>query len=232
MYFLIAARKKRLAAAALFSAIAALGPLYWLAHNWWIYSNPLEFFNGYYAPMSIYRRALAQNMLPYPGDHDWPAAMRYYLMAVRLCVGWTAVAIGIAGLAAAFARRLFWPVLFAALPPVFYVWSMHSGNAPIYRSNAVALFLLQHSLRAHRAAATRHRRRRPGLPCTSTLASMHRNRDRDCGRRALAHPPAAQSVDHLERVASQLHHSPRVDPGSRVVTRRLLPFWPRHHHQL
>ncbi len=51
---------------------------------------------------------------------------------MRLCVGWSAAAIGIAGLAAAFARRLFWPVLFAVLPPVFYLWSMHSGNAPIY----------------------------------------------------------------------------------------------------
>jgi hypothetical protein len=132
LYFLIAARKNRLGAAALFSAIAALGPLYWLAHNLWIYSNPLEFFNGYYAPLSIYHRALAQNMMPYPGDHDWRAAVRYYLTAVRLCVGWSAAAIGIAGLAAAFARRLFWPVLFAVLPPVFYLWSMHSGNAPIY----------------------------------------------------------------------------------------------------
>jgi len=132
VYFLIAARKNRLGAAALFSAIAALGPLYWLAHNLWIYSNPLEFFNGYYAPMSIYHRALAQNMMPYPGDHDWRAAVRYYLMAVRLCVGWSAAAIGVVGLAAAFARRLFWPVLFTVLPPLFYLWSMHSGNAPIY----------------------------------------------------------------------------------------------------
>jgi hypothetical protein len=132
VYFLIAGRKNRIAAALLFSAIAVLGPLYWLGHNWWIYSNPFEFFNGYYAPMSIYHRALAQNMMPYPGDHDWRAAVRYYFMAVRLCVGWATLGIGIAGLAYALARRLFWPVLFAVLPPVFYVWSMDSGNAPIY----------------------------------------------------------------------------------------------------
>ncbi len=47
--------------------------------------------------MSIYRRALAQNMMPYPGDHDWKAAALYYLTAVRLCAGWTVVALGIAG---------------------------------------------------------------------------------------------------------------------------------------
>lgn len=132
IYFLIAGRKNRLGAALLFSAIAALGPLYWLGHNWWIYSNPLEFFNGPYAPLSMYRRALAQNMTPYPGDRDWRAAVLYYLTAVRLFAGWAAVVLGIAGLVGVLAKRLFWPVLFAALPPLFYVWSMHSGDAPIY----------------------------------------------------------------------------------------------------
>jgi hypothetical protein len=133
MYFLIAGRGwKRLGAAALFCAIAALGPFYWLGHNWWIYSNPLEFFNGPYSPTSIYHRALAQNMAPYPGDHNWQTAAHYFLTAVRLFTGWTAVIVGLAGLAAALHKRLWWPVLFAALPPVFYVWSMHSGGTPIF----------------------------------------------------------------------------------------------------
>jgi hypothetical protein len=131
-YFLIAGRKHRFTAALLFSVLAALGPLFWFAHNWWIYSNPLEFFNGYYAPVSIYQRALAHNMAPYPGDHDWRAAVLYYPTAVRLFTGWTTVAIGILGLAAALFKKIFWPLLFAALPPVFYVWSMHSGGTPIF----------------------------------------------------------------------------------------------------
>lgn len=132
VYFLIVGRKNRFGAALIFSVIAALGPLYWLAHNWWIYSNPLEFYDGYYAPMSIYRRALAQNMAPYPGDHDWRAAVHYYLTAVRLFAGWAAVAIGILGLASALFKRMFWPLFFAALPPLFYIWSMHSGGTPIF----------------------------------------------------------------------------------------------------
>jgi hypothetical protein len=135
IYFLIVGRKHRvfaIFAALLFSAIAALAPLYWLGHNWWIYSNPLEFFNGPYSAMSIYRRALAQNMAPYRGDHDWRAAAFYYLTAVRLCAGWAALAIGIAGLASALFKRMFWPVLLAAIPPLFYVWSMHSGGTPIF----------------------------------------------------------------------------------------------------
>jgi hypothetical protein len=132
IYFLTVGRKKRFAAALIFCAIAALGPLYWLGHNWWIYSNALEFYNGPYSPAAIYRRALAQNMAPYPGDHDWRAAAFYYLTAVRLCAGWATVAIGVAGLAAAIVKRRFWPLLLAALPPMFYMWSMHSGSTPIF----------------------------------------------------------------------------------------------------
>lgn len=132
IYFLFAARKNRFVFAVLFSAIAALGPLYWLGHNWWLYSNALEFYNGPYSAMSIYRRALAQNMMRYPGDHDWAAAGRYYLTAVKLCVGWASVAIGILGLAAALWKRMFWPLWLASLPPMFYLWSMHSGGTPIF----------------------------------------------------------------------------------------------------
>lgn len=132
IYFLIAGRKHRFGAMLLFAGLAALAPLYWLGHNWWLYSNPLEFFNGPYSAMSIYRRALGQNMAPYRGDHDWQAAWLYYRTAVQMCAGWTAVVIAIAGLAGVMLKRVFWPVLLAVLPPLFYIWSMHSGGTPIY----------------------------------------------------------------------------------------------------
>ncbi len=132
MYFLAVGRQRRFFAAAVFSIIAALGPLYWLAHNQWLYSNPLEFFNGPYSPTSIYRRAVAHNMMPYPGDHDWRAAAIYYLTAVQLCAGWVTVGLGVAGVAIVVFKRLFWPVLLFALPPVFYILSLHSGGTPIF----------------------------------------------------------------------------------------------------
>ena len=132
LYFLFAARTNKLDAVVVFSAIAALAPVYWLGHNWWIYSNPLEFFNGPYSAMSIYRRALAQNMEPYRGDHDWRAASFYYFTAMKMCAGPAAVIIAIAGLVGVYLKRLFWPVVLAALPPLFYIWSMHSGGTPIY----------------------------------------------------------------------------------------------------
>jgi len=134
LYFLFAGRKwtRRIGAPLVFAAIALLAPLYWLGHNWWLYSNALEFYDGPYSAMSIYRRALAQNMVPYRGDHDWQAAWLYYRTAVQMCAGWTAVIIAIAGLVGGIYRRVWWPILFAALPPVFYIWSMHSGGTPIY----------------------------------------------------------------------------------------------------
>jgi hypothetical protein len=132
-YFLIVGQRwKRLTAPVLFCVIAVLGPAYWLFHNWWIYSNPLEFYNGPYSAVAIYHRALAQNMAPYRGDHDWQMAALYYSTAVRLCAGLTTVLLAIAGLAGALWKRLFWPLLFALVPPMFYVWSMHSGGTPIF----------------------------------------------------------------------------------------------------
>jgi len=120
IYFVFAGRgHRRITAPLLYGVLAAIAPLYWLGHNWWIYSNPLEFYNGPYSAMSIYQRALAQNMAPYRGDHDWPAAVLYYGTALRLCAGWPAIALGIGGLAAAALKRVFWPILLALVPPLF-----------------------------------------------------------------------------------------------------------------
>jgi len=133
LYFAITARGYgRITAPLLYAVLASLGPLYWLAHNWWLYSNPLEFYNGPYSAMSIYRRALAQNMAAYRGDHDWRAAALYYGTALRLCAGWPAIVLGIGGLAVAALKRVFWPILLVLVPPLFYLWSMHSGGTPIF----------------------------------------------------------------------------------------------------
>jgi hypothetical protein len=133
LYFLLAARRRRLAAGLLFGALASLGPLYWLAHNWWYYSDFLEFYDGPYSAKAIYQRALDSGMSRYPGDHDWPKALRYYAAAVELCVGpllfWMG---GVAGVVAALFRRAVWPLVLLALPPVFYIWSMHSSATPIF----------------------------------------------------------------------------------------------------
>ncbi len=119
-------------AACIFSALASLGPLYWLGHNWWYYSDPLEFYHGPYSAKAIYQRALSQGMQPYPGDGDWTKAIQYFVASVRLCAGWPLSVLGTAGVVAAAWKRKFWPLGLLALPPVFYMVSIHSAGTPIF----------------------------------------------------------------------------------------------------
>jgi hypothetical protein len=123
-YFLLTAGRRR---AAVFAVLAGLGPLFWLAHNYWLNGHPLDFYDGPYSARAIQRGE------PYPGLGDWRVAWLYFTTAARLCAGPALTWIGVAGVAAALVRRAFWPVLLLALPGVFYIWSMHSsGGTPIH----------------------------------------------------------------------------------------------------
>ena len=108
-----------------FSAIACLPPLYWLAHNAWYYGNPLEFYNGPYSNRAINRGT-------YPGEHDWAKAIQYYSHAVYSCAGAGLVALGGIGAIVAVVRRAWWAMLLLLLPPAFFVLSMYSGSTPIF----------------------------------------------------------------------------------------------------
>jgi len=126
LYILIAARRNRLRAAVVFGVIAGLAPAYWLAHNAYLYSNPLDFYNGPYSAKAI------QGDADYPGKHDWQEAVQYYGAAAWLCIGTALAAVGVAGAAAALLKRAFWPLFFLALPPGFYIVSMYSSGNPIF----------------------------------------------------------------------------------------------------
>jgi hypothetical protein len=130
LYFLVTARRK--SHALVFAILAALGPLAWLAHNQYYYSNALEFYDGDFSAQAIYARQVAAGVARYPGDHNWRQAIEYYLAAIRLTVGWPLVALSALGAAAALAKRIWWPLLLMALPPAFYVWSIHSSGTPLY----------------------------------------------------------------------------------------------------
>jgi hypothetical protein len=130
LYLLVAAKKKWYAI--LFAVLAAAGPLAWLAHNQYYYSNALEFYNGPYSAAAIYHRQLAQGGFRYPGDHDWITAARYYFAASRWVAGWPLLVLGIAGTLVAVAKRVWWALLLLLLAPLFYVWSMHSSGTPIF----------------------------------------------------------------------------------------------------
>lgn len=137
LYFLLSAQPgepliRRIRPAVLFGALASTFPLVWLAYNWWHYSNALEFYNGPYSARAIYQRAIDAGGARAPGDQDWPNAIRYYAAAARLCAGAPLAMIGLAGTIALAWTRRWWPLLLLAIPPLFYIWSLHSSGTPIF----------------------------------------------------------------------------------------------------
>jgi hypothetical protein len=113
--------------ATLYAAVAAIGPLWWLFHNWWLTGDALAFYRGPYSARAIQRGQF------YPGLHNVRQAWQYYSAAVQLCVGPGVSLMALAGVVVALARRAFWPVLLLSLPPLFYLWSMYSsGGTPIF----------------------------------------------------------------------------------------------------
>ncbi len=134
-YLLVAGRKHRLMGAVVYGLIACLGPLLWILHNMWWFGDPLDFYRGPYSAKAIYQHALDKGLTRYPGDHDWRKAIEYYLSAAQQVTGWVAVGLGLCGAAVAAFRRAFWPLLFLAVPPIFYVLSMYSSGTPIFVPN-------------------------------------------------------------------------------------------------
>jgi hypothetical protein len=128
LFVLAAGSEKRFRAFLLFCITAGIGPLLWLAYNWWVYDNPLEFFNGASSANAI------QAGRPYPGHGDWQVALLYFRTAAQLCTGTPLFWISLAGVLACLIqfRRAFFPALLLMLPPVFYIISIHSSNTPIH----------------------------------------------------------------------------------------------------
>ena len=133
LVLLLAGPRRRWTAAVLFGALASIGPALWLVHNLWYFSNPFEFYNGPYSAKAIYQRALDAGGARAPGDHNWPQAVQYFWAAARLCAGWPLAVLGSIGVAAGlYKKRRWWVWTLLALPPIFYVWSIHSSGANIF----------------------------------------------------------------------------------------------------
>ena len=128
---LCAGGKRRWSGTLIFCLIAGMGPLLWLAFNWWYWGNALEFYNGPYSARAIYQRQLAAGMTRYPGDGNWGASAKYFSTAVMLTIGKATSIAALVGALVALKRR-WWPLLLLLAPPVFIVWSMHSSATPIF----------------------------------------------------------------------------------------------------
>src|SRR5205823_11843786 len=73
-----------------------------------------------------------QGAAAYPGDHNWPMAVLQFRTAVAMCLGPALLGLAALGAVGALLKRSLWPLILLLLPPVFYVWSIHSGATPIF----------------------------------------------------------------------------------------------------
>jgi hypothetical protein len=118
--------RRGLKPALVFSILAAAGPLYWMSHNWYLTGDALDFYRGPGSPTAIQGDAF------YPGKENWRWAFLYFRTAVSLVAGPGLAIAGAVGVIAAGARRTWWPLALLTLPPLFYVWSVHSSGLPIF----------------------------------------------------------------------------------------------------
>ena len=125
-YFLYAAERRRIAVALVFAALAGAGPVCWIANNWYLTGDPIDFYRGPYSARAI------QGTADFPGKGNWHLAYYYYRHAAQLCAGPGLALMALAGAAVALSRRIFWPLLLLLLPGLHVIWSMHSGVVPIF----------------------------------------------------------------------------------------------------
>jgi hypothetical protein len=128
LFFFITGSDRRIRATIAFCVLAGICPLLWLGYNWWVFDNPLEFFNGSSSASAI------QGGRPYPGHGDWLVAIQYFRTAAQFCIGTPLFWIGLVGIAACLIqfKRAAWACLLVILPPVFYIVSIHSSATPIH----------------------------------------------------------------------------------------------------
>lgn len=118
--------------------IVAAAPVIWLAYNWVIYRNPLEFANGPYSAKAIEKRNATPGFPAHPGSHNVAAASQYFLKSAQdnLAEGnlqriWLAIAVLGSVLALVLDRRLA-TLLLLWLPLPFYVLSIGYGGVPLF----------------------------------------------------------------------------------------------------
>src|SRR5579859_3663895 len=120
-----------------FTLLTAAIPLFWMAYNFGVYQNPLEFANGPYSARSIEKLATRPGDPPHPGDHSMKTAAVYYWKDARLNLGdgklqIAMVLLAVAGVVILLNRKFFWIVVFLWLPLLFYSLSIAYGAVPIF----------------------------------------------------------------------------------------------------
>ena len=143
--------KARLKCTAQFASLIALGPLYWLWHNWAIYGNALEFLSGPHSARGI----ASQNRV----NFAWSAIfVGHPVLDVFTIAAATAVCVGpfllmLSG--AGFARSLVSkrksllqhsPLILLIVPFFFHAFSLYRGEIQVFPLSAFGLLNIRYGL--------------------------------------------------------------------------------------
>lgn len=121
-----------------FYLLCALVPLLWLAQNYAIAGNPLDFANGPYSAKAIEQRTATAEMPGHPGKGDMVVAAIFFLKAAKLNVSWgawerwmfAALLVGTALAIFRWRRHSVLLLLWFVVP--FYAYSVAYGSVPIF----------------------------------------------------------------------------------------------------
>jgi hypothetical protein len=137
----------------LYSAIVAIGPLYWLWHNWAIFGNPFEFLTGPYSARGLFSQNRAT--LGWANIFVGHPFLDFMLMliAVAVCVGPLVILLSMAGLARLIAGRRAGILREAmlgllAVPFIFHVVSLYRGEIQVFPISAFGLLNVRYGLPA------------------------------------------------------------------------------------
>ncbi len=142
---------QKLKNSAFFSTVVALGPGYWLWHNWAIYGNALEFLTGPNSARGIY----LQNRINFGWSTMFVghAGLDVLVMAATaaVCAGPLVLLLSVAGLAIALiAKRKslgqHLPVVLLLLPFFFHVFSLYRGEIQVFPLSAFGLLNIRYGL--------------------------------------------------------------------------------------
>ncbi len=141
----------RLKQAATFLSLAAIGPAYWLWHNWAIYGDAGAFIGGAHSARGIYlqneanlgwSRIFVEHALP---------SLGLMLVTVAVCAGPLVLFFGLIGAVRLLAvRRLRLRenafVLLLAVPFLFHVFSVYKGEIQVFPLSAFGLLNVRYGL--------------------------------------------------------------------------------------
>lgn len=142
---------RRFEDAAKWSAIAAIGPLYWFAHNWIIYHDPLWFFRGPYSARAVFEHFSASLSWSKFVIGSVPNTLSWASLTVTTVATFAVVVLGGAGLVIdtlLHRRNLRSRVVFYLLgvPFLFFCYSLYRGEIQVFPIKAISIYNVRYGL--------------------------------------------------------------------------------------